>query len=379
MSFISSPPATPGGSTTQLQRNNAGAFAGSTSTDDGSTLKLIPGANSTSAVQILKADGSTKVLNVDSTNQQVGINAIPSSNLFQVFNTAGTQSRFGVDANGISAWANAGTAQLTLTPSTPKIESSSTWYLSSIGNQVILGRQGQYDVAVVSTHFDAPGAAELINFQVPALTHTIQGNIALQRTCNIGQVTYSAAGAQTVTTGASFNIAGPPIQGSNVTLTTPLALRIASGNCFYGGLATTYNNIATAGWGHPAIYAASSVTGQTARSAAVATYTVGASDGDFEVSGQVTVSASGTHSFSLDVVYTDAETNTSRTLTLPLAQLAGSFVASGLVTNVTGVGPYESAVMHIRAKASSSITIRPNAGTYTSVTYGASGVIKQMA
>lgn len=143
------------------------------------------------------------------------------------------------------------------------------------------------------------------------------------------------------------------------------------------GKITEYADVATAGWGVPAIYGSGRVTAQTAQSAAVATYTVGASDGSFEVSGNVNVTASVTHSFSLDVTYTD-ETNTSRTLILPMTQLGGSFISGGLITNVTGTGPYESPVLHIRAKAATSITIRPSAGTFTSVTYNAEGVIKQI-
>lgn len=152
----------------------------------------------------------------------------------------------------------------------------------------------------------------------------------------------------------------------------------ASGALTLGAKATTYNNIATAGWGVSTVYGSGQVTAQTARSAAIATYTVGAADGSFRVSGNINVSASATHSFSLDVVYTD-ETNTSRTLILPMAQLAGAFVTGGLVTNVTGVGPYESPVMHIRCKASTTITIRPSAGTFTSVTYSGDAAITQVS
>ena len=142
---------------------------------------------------------------------------------------------------------------------------------------------------------------------------------------------------------------------------------------------STYNNITTAGWGVPGIYGSGAIDATVdARSAAVATYTVGAADGDFEVGGFVLVTTSTTHSFSLDVSYTDTG-NTARTLILPMAQLAGAFVTGGLITNVTGAGPYESPIMHIRAKAATAITIRPSAGTFTTVTYNVSAVIKQVA
>jgi hypothetical protein len=35
--------------------------------------------------------------------------------------------------------------------------------------------------------------------------------------------------------------------------------------------------------------------------------------------------------------------------------------------------------MHIRAKAATAITIRPSAGTFTTVTYNAAATIKQVA
>lgn len=145
------------------------------------------------------------------------------------------------------------------------------------------------------------------------------------------------------------------------------------------GITSFYAGVATAGWGSPAIYGYSTIAGTTnARSAAVASYTVGAADGTFVVSGNVNVTTSTTHSFSLDCVYTD-ETNTSRTLVIPMAQLAGTFVASGLITNITGAGPYESASMTIRCKASTSITIRPSAGgTYTAVVYNTAASISQI-
>lgn len=145
------------------------------------------------------------------------------------------------------------------------------------------------------------------------------------------------------------------------------------------GKVVTYNNIATAGWGVPAIQAdGGSAANVNTRSAAAATYTVGAADGTFVVSGNILINSGATFSMSLDVTYTD-QGNTSRTLVLPLAQLAGTFVVTGLATNITGTGPYESASMTIRCKASTSITIRPSAGgTYTACNYDVYANIRQV-
>lgn len=142
------------------------------------------------------------------------------------------------------------------------------------------------------------------------------------------------------------------------------------------GKTTTYNSIATAGYGTPAIYGAGRATAQVAANSSLATYTVGASDGSFMVSGNVLVTTSTTHSFSLECAYTD-EGGTSRTVTFNVQQLGGTLVT--VITNLTGLGPYEGVPLHIRAKAATAITIRTNAGgTYTAVVYNAEGVIQQI-
>jgi hypothetical protein len=136
---------------------------------------------------------------------------------------------------------------------------------------------------------------------------------------------------------------------------------------------TTYNNVTTAGIGTVPVYASGSSTAQTAAVASVATFTPTA-DGLFEISTNVNVTTSTTHSFAVQVTYTD-EGNTARTLTVPMAQLAGTTVAA--ITNVTGAGPYEGVKLAIRAKASTAITILTS-GTFTSVTYNVFGAISQI-
>lgn len=139
------------------------------------------------------------------------------------------------------------------------------------------------------------------------------------------------------------------------------------------GLIPKYNNVTTVGWGIPAIYGSGRSTAQTAAVASVAAYTVGTSDGSFYVSVNVNVTTSTLHNFTVNCAYTD-ETNTARTLTLSLSQLTGAFVTA--ITNATGVGTYEGIPLHIRCKASTSITIATT-GTFTTVTYNVEGVIIQ--
>lgn len=150
---------------------------------------------------------------------------------------------------------------------------------------------------------------------------------------------------------------------------------VSTGTLAQTGKTTTYNNIATAGWGVEAIYGSGRSTAQTAAVASVATYTIGAADGSFLVSANVNVTTSTTHNFAVQVDYTD-ETNTAQTLTLTLSQLAGALVIA--ITNVTGAGPYEGVPLHIRCKASTAITIK-TAGTFTTVTYNVEGSIRQIA
>lgn len=150
----------------------------------------------------------------------------------------------------------------------------------------------------------------------------------------------------------------------------------SSQNATFAKKITSYNGVATTGWGVPSIVATGRFTAQSAAGNITnGAYTVGAADGTFQVSGNINIISAIGVSTSLNVAYTD-ETNTARTMILPLSGLAGSFVAAGLATTT---GPFESAVMHIRCKASTTITFSVAAGTFTSVSYNAECTIKQTA
>lgn len=138
---------------------------------------------------------------------------------------------------------------------------------------------------------------------------------------------------------------------------------------------TKYGNVATTGWGVPAIYGTGRSIAQTAAVASVAAYTVGAADGSFWVSANILVTTSTVHSFTATVAYTD-EGNTARTVTMQFSTLAGAFVTA--MTNAQGTVPYEGVPLHIRCKAATAITIA-TAGTFTTVTYNVEGTISQIA
>lgn len=137
---------------------------------------------------------------------------------------------------------------------------------------------------------------------------------------------------------------------------------------------SSYNGVATTGWGVGAIQAAAEVTAQSG-AGTITSYTNGAADGTYRVSAQVNVTAVTALSTTVTCTYTD-KSNTSRVMIMPVQQLTGSFIAGGLIT---GTGAWETPVMHIRCKASTAITIATTAGTFTGVTFSADAIIQQVA
>ncbi len=116
-------------------------------------------------------------------------------------------------------------------------------------------------------------------------------------------------------------------------------------------------------------------TGQTAAVASVATLTVGSTDASYLISGNILVTTSGSESFSLVLDYTD-EGNTARSATIPLTRIAlGGF--SGTTISASGAVPYPSATLQIRAKASTTITLKTS-GTFTGCTYNVEGSITRI-
>lgn len=246
-----------------------------------------------------------------------------------------------------------------------------------------------------------------VNFAAGTRTWA-DGTVPLQEEYFFGSNTYNkttTSATFTLAVGASF---GAPIAGASVTFTnSAAALMRGTGKLMFGATAlasiavsadttsgivtflspssgsysfdkkiTSYNGVACTGWGAGgAIVASGSVVGAVAAGNITnGAYTLGAADAEFLVSGNINVTAAIAISTSLNVAYTD-ETNTARTLIMPISGLAGSFVAGGLATST---GPFESAVLHLRCKASTTITFSVAAGTFTSVTYNARCCIRQV-
>lgn len=183
----------------------------------------------------------------------------------------------------------------------------------------------------------------------------------------VGSLTTDATSS---TTGA-FKTAGGMGIAKKLYVGTNLSV---GGSTSLTGLITTYNNVATAGEGVADIRAQANITAQTSN-ATITSYANPAADADYEVSAQMSVTASTVLATTLTVTYTDVG-NAARTMVLPVNDVSGTFVTGGAITGA-GASIWESPVMHIRAKASTSITILTSAGTFTGVTYSASAVIKK--
>lgn len=249
-------------------------------------------------------------------------------------------------------------------------ESSSGWYRAAAGDVRLSVLGADYIQILTST-------GQVILNGVNGQTLALNGNGGyywVSRT----RVTSPADGQTLITNNATSAGIGFDAATDGTLKLRGRAYTAGTGNLDVGAKVTAYNQIATAGQGMPSIYSyGDTVAATNTGTASIATYTP-AADGTFEVSGNVLITTSTTHSFSLDCTYTD-ESNVARTLVIPVAQLAGTFVTSGLITNITGAGPYESATMTIRCKAATVITVRTSAGgTFTTVVYNARGVIKQL-
>lgn len=126
--------------------------------------------------------------------------------------------------------------------------------------------------------------------------------------------------------------------------------------------------------GSPVVVAYGRQTAQVAADANVVTYTVGSSDGTFEVSANVLVTTATTHNFDVRVTYTD-EGNTSRTIEEGFMTPPLNFQV--VVVNTNGAVPYAGMALHIRAKAATTIVVS-TIGTFTTVVYNIEGLIKQV-
>lgn len=153
---------------------------------------------------------------------------------------------------------------------------------------------------------------------------------------------------------------------------------ISGGNMTVGAKVTSYNGITTAGLGVPVTVASANITAQSA-AATITSFATAAADSDFEVMCQLNASAATSLSAPFQCTYTDVN-NVAKTLTFAVQDVdgtAGTFLANGLMV-AAAAKTFMTPTMHIRVKASTTITLKVGTGTFTAVTYSASGVIRQL-
>ena len=138
---------------------------------------------------------------------------------------------------------------------------------------------------------------------------------------------------------------------------------------------TTYNNVATAGIGVTPVVSAPRSTAVTNSTTSLTAYTVPAADSSYEVSANVLVTATTAAAMTVTCTYTD-EGNTSRTATLSFENVAGGAPIT-TITNIIGTVPYMGVPLHIRCKASTTITFA-TVGTVTGIVYNIEGTVVQL-
>lgn len=266
------------------------------------------------------------------------------------------------------------TGAIQITPSAQNATSQGSFHVQSSPDTNLIA-----NTECIGMHFGGDSTPS----PLPVTRKWAAGTVPSQRSYTFITPKYGVSGAGSVifTAASTLDIGGATIADTNVTITNNYALTIGGpASPMFGigatGLISRYNTIPTTGLGVPAIYGTNRLTNQSGNVASVATYTVGTSDGSFEIGANVNVTTSSSHSFTVTCTYSD-ENNVSRTLTF-------SFVQNGVasiiqtITNTTGTGAYAGIPMRIRCKANTSITIA-SIGTFTTVAYNIEGDIAQRA
>jgi hypothetical protein len=77
-----------------------------------------------------------------------------------------------------------------------------------------------------------------VNFNLARTVQFATGALTTQRAMRIQAPTYSFVGASTITTASTLSISGPPVAGTNATITNAYALNVESGNSYFAGNAS---------------------------------------------------------------------------------------------------------------------------------------------
>ena len=85
------------------------------------------------------------------------------------------------------------------------------------------------------TTLTASTEATDVNFNLARTVQFATGALTTQRAVRIQAPTYGFVGASTITTASTLSISGPPVAGTNATITNAYALNVESGNSYFGG------------------------------------------------------------------------------------------------------------------------------------------------
>lgn len=344
------------------------------------TNGLVIGTGATSPMVLFTGDvealriTNTQLVNIGGNTSPTGLFSVGSTSSFSVLGTGATT---------LTSIANSGSyiqSNTSVNTFTGNTSFSGTLTFTGIGSGLstdsvmTISGAGAVHKRTVANFISSAGA-------LTSSTGFIQGGNSFGTGAEIGTTDNNELTFKT--NNISFlkiNTSGDLIGGTSPTVKWQL-LQDGSASMANNGLSwntngriSGYNGVSTTGWGVPAIYGTGRVTAQIA-AATVATYTVGASDGDFNVSMNVLITTSTLYNFAGTVTYT-SEDNISRTVTLNFSTLAG--VLTPTISNtVATTTPYEGVALQIRAKAGTTITLA-TAGTFTTVTYNSSASIIQI-
>ena len=200
-----------------------------------------------------------------------------------------------------------------------------------------------------------------VNFNLARTVQFATGALTTQRAMRIQAPTYGFVGASTITTASTLSISGPPVAGTNATITNAYALNVESGTSNFGGEIILNSNKLTFG--------SSSLSGNVGAALVWTTnYTVG-----FRVLGESTgrlqFSDSGiTLNDSNNIAWTSSD-DSAGTKDLYLYRDAAGILAQRNSANAQSFGVYGTWTsnssyerINIRAKASDNFEIGPESG-----------------
>lgn len=248
------------------------------------TGKVYPSSDSTTAVQVTKADGSTAVVTVDTTNKRVGFGVTPSffldglvdSNatervhykqnnagssaqlLFELENDGVKKMQFGITSGAFTSTPNIAFLQGNGIPLVLR-STFATGYISFGGGssgteRARMDANGLWGLGTASPAARLHLAGNLsasawgtagIHLQAAAATFTDSSTASSGTATNavansFGQPTFAASNTTvTMTNAATVYIAAAPTAGTNVTLTNAYALWVDDGTARFDGLVTT--------------------------------------------------------------------------------------------------------------------------------------------